>query len=49
MDYVQVSNGEKSKEVAKLKVEDAIIYFEEKNYDAAIEKLDVGIGTLKIS
>lgn len=43
MSYGISTQGEKSKEVAKLKIDRAKIYYEEKNYEAAIEELDRAI------
>jgi Tfp pilus assembly protein PilF len=38
-------SGTRSKEASKMRIEVGKIYFEEKNYPAAIQELDVAIGT----
>jgi tetratricopeptide (TPR) repeat protein len=45
LEYSRLAFGEKSIEVAKLKAETGKIFFEEKNYECAIEELNGAIGT----
>jgi type I restriction-modification system DNA methylase subunit len=45
LDYCRKTKGEKCKEFAKLKIDEAKTYNEEKNYASAIDELNIAIGT----